>query len=413
MPSVIRISGVAVLIGAVIGPIFLGFEWLVKHGTGYLWNDLLHTDTARWLVVPVAIGLSLAFSLMLRGLKQPRLTEPETDLLKDGGIEIPTHSLAGLARIFLVGLASLLAGASLGPEASLVALSIGMAGWLSKRTGESAAVQLLALSAVGALLVAFLGSLVPIILPILLMLKQRDIFTPPQFIVPVLTGLATSGSILLIQGDPAGFGTLPVNGTLAPIDYGSAFALGLVMTLVAAFLRRQITRFYVHTAAVAKRVSWPLAATLFGAVLGALYLIGGPTVQFSGSDGTTALIRDPAAYGPLALGGLVLIKAVVTGWSLTAGYRGGLVFPSIYMGTAMGLCASSLFSGFSEVGVALGSIGGIIAAMTSPVLAAIILASLLPVSLLAGAMTGVLGAFIGHRLMARIAGTVAPASVKG
>ena len=56
------LAGAALLVGAANALVFAGFEWVIKHGTDWLWNDVAGTDDVRWRVVPLALGLSIAFS---------------------------------------------------------------------------------------------------------------------------------------------------------------------------------------------------------------------------------------------------------------------------------------------------------------------------------------------------------------
>ena len=136
---VLVLALVALAIGVVDAVVFVGFEWVVNHGTDWLWNDVAGSDDVRWRVVPLALVLSIAFSALVRWVGQRRFVEPHLDPLhsSDG----PPPTVAGLATILLVGAASLLAGASLGPEAALVGLSAGLGGWAAARvdTGRPAA----------------------------------------------------------------------------------------------------------------------------------------------------------------------------------------------------------------------------------------------------------------------------------
>ena len=59
--------------------------------------------------------------------------------------------------------------------------------------------------------------------------------------------------------------------------------LGAVAVGIGALLRRLIAEFTALTKWIDDRTSWWLSAAIFGGVLGVLYLIGGPTVQFTGS----------------------------------------------------------------------------------------------------------------------------------
>src|SRR5262245_10875982 len=106
--------GVALALGVVEALVFYGFEWAVNHGTTGLWADFVGSDEHRWRVVPLALVLSILFSILLRLLRQPRVVHPQTDLLGELG-EAKPGPLIGVAVVLIIGLASLLAGASLGP----------------------------------------------------------------------------------------------------------------------------------------------------------------------------------------------------------------------------------------------------------------------------------------------------------
>ena len=51
--AVISLCLVALAVGVVDGLVFLGFEWVVNHGTDWLWNDVADSDdvaggSSRW-----------------------------------------------------------------------------------------------------------------------------------------------------------------------------------------------------------------------------------------------------------------------------------------------------------------------------------------------------------------------------
>ena len=62
MRPVLVLALLALVVGVVDALVFVGFEWVVNHGTDWLWNDLAGSDDVRWRVVPLALGLSIAFS---------------------------------------------------------------------------------------------------------------------------------------------------------------------------------------------------------------------------------------------------------------------------------------------------------------------------------------------------------------
>jgi H+/Cl- antiporter ClcA len=390
----------AALIGVMNALVFLGFEWVVHHGTDYIWNDLADSDEVRWRVLPLAILLSLVFSLLVRATRQPRMAPPHVDPLAAEEDAQPA-TLDGIAVILVIGAASLLAGASLGPEASLVAVSTGLGTWLAARAGQTDAARLLVLSSVGALMVAFLGSLVAALIPLLLLFREKRL-TLATALPPIAAGLAAYATLYAIQGEAEGWGSIPAAEDLHLDDFFTAFVLGAIGMGVAVLLKWALG----HSGNAAERIdrtwAWPLSAALFGAVLGGLYLAGGESVQFSGSEGIGILLREQADDGALVFAGLIAVKLAVTVWSLAIGYRGGLIFPTVYAGVAMTLLVGTVAEGLAGPGAMIGAISGILAAMTNPVVALVMVVALLPAELTGLAVFGVLGAVIAQRESARL-----------
>ncbi len=83
------LAALAIAVGVANGLVFLGFEWLVNHGDQWLWNDEGDSDAVRWHVIPLAIGFSIVFSLVLRAVGQPRWTQPHLDPLAESNKEEP------------------------------------------------------------------------------------------------------------------------------------------------------------------------------------------------------------------------------------------------------------------------------------------------------------------------------------
>lgn len=380
-------------VGIVDGLAFLGFEWVVNHGTVWIWNDLAGSDDVRWRVVPLAIGLSIAFSAVLRLVGEPRRTKPHLDPLAgaDGG---PPPTVRSLATILLVGAASLLAGASLGPEAPLVALAAGLGAYTAghARLGERG--RVLVVASVGALLVAFLGSLIALLIPLILLRHRLSVSVVAVIVVAAVTAFAVEE----LLGHGHGFGSIP-DASVRPRDYAAALGLGAAGAGIGVLLRWAVR----HLARVTDRLSgpWWFVAAVFGAVVGALYLVGGPAVQFSGNEGTQMLVSGELHYGAWALAGIALVKLAVTAWSVAAGYRGGMVFPSVFTGVAVSLCAAQAFPAVAGPGVMLGCVAGLLVAMSNPAIGAVMLLALLPAKLLPLGLAGAAGAVAGKAVFKR------------
>jgi H+/Cl- antiporter ClcA len=201
--------GAAVLIGAVNAVVLKLFLWAVDVGTVDLWNDVFHTDEHRWVVVPLALVLGIVLSGVLLVVRQPRLPPPHTNSLAFADDDEPA-TLGGVGMILFVGLSCLVAGASLGPEAALVGSAAAFGLWCGQRTGDGPTARLLQLSSVGALLVAFVGSFLIVLLP-LLMLVQKKQLKVDSAVPVVVAGASSFGTLWLIDHGTKGFGTIPTS----------------------------------------------------------------------------------------------------------------------------------------------------------------------------------------------------------
>src|SRR3954452_6881677 len=154
-----RMLLLAAELGVAIALVFVSFEWAVNHGTDWIWNDFAGTDDHRWRVLVLAPILGIGYSAVVRACGQPRIVPVHTDLMAHAAGP-PTTTLRAVGVAVLIGLTSLLAGASLGPEAALIAACSGLGGWLALRGSASEQAPLLGMVGIGALLVAFFASIV-------------------------------------------------------------------------------------------------------------------------------------------------------------------------------------------------------------------------------------------------------------
>lgn len=408
---------IAIGIGVVDALLLFVFELVGIDLTAWLWNDVLHTDVYRWLVIPVAVVLGLGFTAVIRLVGDRRVVDTDSNLMAE--LDESPGTLRSIGAILAVGAASLLAGASLGPEAPLMAASMGIGAYAASGLKVDSAKTTLALASVGALLVAFVGSGILMLLPILLVVqgarKRGD--SPRSMVRPVLVivvaGLASLGIIEVLHGlagKHSGAAVVPQLPSFAVHDLAVALLLGFVTAALAKLLDWLVRAF----SAMSQRLDalrfpakdWVLGAG-FALVLGVIYLAGGQSLQFSGSIGVGLLVDDGvAAFGIAQLALLAVGKLVATAWSKGTGYRGGLVFPAIYSGVALGLMTSLILPQWGGAGAILGAIAGILTAVLgSPVLAGIFLVSLVPfhwdlatLGIYAVALSAVLGTLLFERL---------------
>lgn len=417
----------AVIIGALNPPVFKGFEFVVNEGAQWLWNDVFHTDTHRWIAIILSIVGSIVLSAAFRLFGQIRVTHQASDVGEYGSEQAKTPSVRDIGVILLLGTGSLLFGASLGPEASLMAFAASL-GLLVAARFQLSRQELLKSASIGALLVAFTGSIVPVLFPLLLLLqKAKPTFKkipfkdPKQLVIligknrrmlmggfvdvvlPILLACGVAFIVLWLM-DPsiAGYGSVPITQPIQPLDFVLALVAGVIALFVGTLLKLAIKYFGKFAGWADQKWPWPVSAGIFGSVIGILYFFGGESVQFSGSIGSKLLLEQAGTVGVLALIGLLVVKLLVTAWSLATGYRGGLVFPSIYMGITVALVLYH-FSGLSDPGVLIGAVAGVFGALTGPVVAFIFIASILPPhgSVWLVAICGIVGALLGQKLLAK------------
>lgn len=397
MIKYLKFAGILILLGFVNTIILLVFEWIVADGTQFIWNDIFKTNEFRLLVIPLAAVLGVVYSWVLLKFGEKRVGKVHVGLVLDED-QIPT-TVKTIAIIFLIGAVGLLAGASLGPEAVLFAVSAGIGVFIARSVKDENRKFTYQMASIGALFVAFLGSLIPIFIPILLTYQKEKKLTFSNTIPLVLAGFSAY-YFLLIFADGQGFGKIPIEAAFRLQDIATAFVLGILGAGVAVLFRLSIKKFTGIVHKIDARTNWIISALIFGLVLGILYFIGGEYIQFSGREGSKMLMEQAGALTLIPLVIITVTKILATAWSLSTGYRGGIVFPSICIGVALALTIAQL-GPFATSGMAIGAVSGVVAAMSSPILALILVASIVPTSFLIVAVSGTLGAFIGVKLIDR------------
>lgn len=418
----------AAIIGVLNPPVFKGFEFVVIEGTEWLWDELLHADQNRWAAILLAVVGSILLSAAFRLTGQTRITHQTSDVGEYGSEKTKPPTLGDIGAVLLIGAGSLLFGASLGPEASLMAFAASL-GLLVAASFKLTSSGLLKAISIGALLIAFTGSILPAVFPFILLLqkakpeiKKLPLRDPKALaslmsrkrhviidglidvVLPVLLASGTAFFVMWLM-DPsiAGYGSVSVSQPIKLVDFGLAVVAGVLATFAGTLLKQAISYFGRLAKWMDKTWPWPVSASMFGLGIGLLYVIGGQSVQFSGSIGSKLLLEQAPTLGLFALLGLLAVKLLVTAWSLATGYRGGLVFPTIYMGIAIAYILFHL-TGATDPGVLIGAVAGVFGALTGPAVAFIFIASILPPhgSIWLVAICGIAGAWLGQSILQRV-----------
>lgn len=391
----LRVIVLAAAIGipaAFVAAAFLALVHWLQH---WLWTDLPHdlgASSPPWYLV---LGLPVAGACVVIGARILLPGDGGHDPLK-GLSTAPTPLRAG-PGVALAALGTLAFGPVLGPEAPLIALGsvVGMTvapfmkGRPQAQTVLATAGSFSAISALfgGPLVAGMLlteaavgmgSALIPALLPGLVAAAIGYV---------IFLGLGTWGgihqSVLAVPGLPK-YHSTSVPDLLIGIGVGVAAALviagvRLVGNRVEGLPARP--RRPPGQAPGAGRGHARLAVLLLGGalVVGALALLAralganSQDVLFSGQASVPALVAEQSLKIVLIL---LVAKALAYAVSLSCGFRGGPVFPAIFLGVALASLAEIIFNTSPTLAVAVGAAGGM-AAMTrllfAPVLFAILL----------------------------------------
>lgn len=303
------------------------FEAAVHHSITYIWDTVLNTQTHRWLVVPTCFVITLLFFGVQHWL------DPASEKQQSEGLgEMPKPTLTNFAKVLFIGFLSLVAGASLGPEAILVPASMVVGGYIGtklfKKDGQM--VKLLAMVGFIALFAAFFNSFIAGMLGLLLVTKQVKLKLNPGLII--LAALASVATVLMLKVlDSSAYVEMPhytwhtspkTMLTLAVLILAGGLVTGAIKGL-----RLTIEKLEV----VIKKYPWWVKGIVASLGLSALYLLGGSLVMFTGNESIVPMLEQAPSLGLVGLAWILAIKLAAISWSKTMGYRGGLIFPTVFV----------------------------------------------------------------------------------
>lgn len=350
----------------------------------HLPNGLGFHGQPPWWPLPLLVVSGVLVGLTIRYLPGAGGHSP-ADGFKPAGAPLPVE----LPGIVFAALATLSFGVVLGPEAPLIAVGSGLgflAVRLAKRDVPDRARAIVAASGSFAAISALLGS--PILGAFLLM-EASGLGGPTLGLVLVPGLLAAGVGSLIFIGMNAwtGFGTfsisipgLPHFGRPDVAEFCWALAIGLAAALAGTGIRRAALLLRPH---VERRML--LATPVVGMLIAGLAIAyaqgtgkSASDVLFSGESALGPLISHAAGYSVAALVLLVACKGLAYAVSLSS-FRGGPVFPSMFVGAAGGIALSHLPGLPLVPGIAMG-IGAMCAVMLTLPMTSVLLATLLLLS---------------------------------
>jgi H+/Cl- antiporter ClcA len=381
----VRLLVLAALIGVPVSAAAYGFLKLVAVLQEALFTDLpdgLGFDAPpTWWPLPLLALSGLLVALAIRALPGTGGHSP-ADGFKPAGA-LPPAELPG---VLLASLATLSFGVVLGPEAPLILMGSGLGVLAVRLASRDAPAQASAVIAAAGSFAAISSLLGSPILGAFLLLEAAGLGGPMLGIVLVPGLLAAGiGSLIFIGLDElTGFGTfsLAIPG-LPPFDrptlamFGWAIAFGLVAPLVGRGIQLSALAVRPHVERRMVLLMPVLGVLIAGLAIGFSEATGHSVsnVLFSGQDDLGPLIGGAGGWTVGALLLLVLCKALAYALSLSS-FRGGPVFPAMFIGAAGGMAAAGL-PGLELVPAVAMGIGAMCTVMLSLPLTSTLLATLL------------------------------------
>ncbi|MFD8815025.1 ion channel protein [Streptomyces sp. NPDC059627] len=349
----------ALVVGVGSSLLFVLVSSLAERLQHVLWTNLpdalgIGRYSVLWMLVMLtATGIAVGLVVW----KVPGHAGPDPATLGLEAVALPPAVLPGLVLATVLMLAG---GPSLGPENPLIAVNVGLALWLGRLAMPRLPGSLWPALADAATLGALFGTPVAAALVISEALAGKPLKGAlwDNLFGPLMAAGAGAMTTALMARPTLDLG-LPALGRtrwpdlLAALVIAPAAAL-LGMCAVGAFP-------FVHGAF--RRLGHPMVALPAGGlVLGLLGALGGSLTLFKGLDEVAELAKDPEGWsaGQFALMTVVKLAALLV--AAACGFRGGRIFPSVFIGAAFGLCAHALVPAVQpSVGVAAGVLGMLLA----------------------------------------------------
>jgi chloride channel protein, CIC family len=375
----------AAIVGAPVAVVAFFFLKLVGELQKYLYQtlpgELGFSHEPLWWPLPLLILAGLIVALTIRNLPGTGGHKPAEGLKVAGSprpIELPGAALAALATLSF--------GAVLGPEAPLIFIG-GCLGILAMRLLKRDAPQQ-ALAVTGAAgSFAAVSTLVgnPLVAAFLLLEVAGGSMGGALLGPLLLPGLLAAGigTLVFVGLDSwTGFGTfslaiphIPAFTSPTAAEFAWAIAIGVAAAVVGAVIKRVSRNLQdvVERRAILLTVIMGVVVALAAMLYAALTSHGSSLVLFSGQDQLPSLVQTAGTFSIGALVLLVICKGIAYTASLSS-FRGGPIFPSMFIGAAGGIALSHLPGLPMVAGIAMG-IGAMTAVMLGLPLTAVLLTS--------------------------------------
>ncbi|MFG3304342.1 ion channel protein [Streptomyces wuyuanensis] len=329
----------AIVVGVASSLLLLGLTELSQQLKGVLWESLpdaigVGRYSVPWMIA-VLTATGLAVGLVVWKVPGHAGPDPATTGLVDP--PMPASVVPSLLLTAVLGLAG---GVSLGPENPITAANIALAAWLGGKAMRGSGAELWAALAAAGTVGALFGT--PVAAALILTESMASRPAPgalwDKLFAPLIAGGAGSLTTVLID-HPTFDLDLPA---LSGSSWGDVPAALAVASLGALVGMAAVYSFpYAH--AVFRKLGHPVPAiTAGGLVLGLLGALGGQLTLFKGLEEVKVLAADPSGWSSGQFALMTVVKLAALTIAAACGFRGGRIFPSIFVGVALGLGVSAL-----------------------------------------------------------------------
>ena len=334
------------IIGAVAGGVIWAFLKIMSLGIHFLWEWLpANYSIPCYTLLVCTVGGVLIGCFRRRFGDYPE----ELDAVMAKVKAEKTFDYSNMLVLLLSALFPLLLGSSIGPEAGLTGVIVGLCYWIGDNLSfaRQNAKEYSQVGVAVTLGVLFRSPLFGVV-AVEEENKDKEIITLPATLKVFLYGLAAAAGtgcyMLLSDIFGAGLGALPSFPEMEPElwDY--------LMLVVYILLGCVLAKFYFLTHLAAEKVLTGLPVilkeTVGGACLGAMGMLM-PVLMFSGEDAMGELAADCEMYAPLILAAIAFLKVLLTNVCIQSGLKGGHFFPIIFAGVCLGYSAGAMVFGYS------------------------------------------------------------------
>lgn len=361
--ALLRSVPAAVLIGVLSALTLVALSAVAEALQDLVWIDLPQAwssgpveEVPWWWTMSVLTATGLLVGATLKWVPGHAGPDPATTGLVAPAL--PLRALPGLALALVLALAG---GVSLGPENPIIAVNVGLAVWLLSARGRSSARGAVAGSLATAGTIGALFA-TPVAAALVLTEAYANRTDPGEHLLDRLFAplvAAGAGSVtMMVIGAPTftvSVGSYEADAwdlVSAPAAAAAAALMVGLGALALPFLHRTF-----HS------ISSPVVALgAAGVCLGALGAVGGEVTLFKGLDQMKELAAEADQRTWIGLAAIALIKVAAMLIATASGFRGGRIFPAVFIGVAIGLAMHALIPEVPlSVSVAAAILGAVIA----------------------------------------------------